>query len=75
MNKNSIHDIITLGANSLSWVEIWEISNLQHDIIDAVIITKIIVFDIIFCVDYQPAAKFKFPISQPSNMAAKCSIR
>ena len=40
-----IHDIITHDANSVSWAEIWELSKLQRDIIDAVIITKIIVFE------------------------------
>ena len=43
-------------------------SKLQRDIIDAVIITKIIVFDIICYADYQPAAKFKLPNLQLSNM-------
>ena len=42
---------------------------------DAVTISKIIVFEIICCVAYYSAARFTFPIEQPSNMAAKCGIR
>ena len=71
----SIHDIITHDANSVSWPEIWEFSKSQHDINDAVVITKMIVFDINCCVYHHFAAKIKFPILQLSNMAAKCGIR
>ena len=42
------HDIITRDANGVSWAEIWEFSKLQRDIIDAVTISKIIVFEIIY---------------------------
>ena len=42
----------------------------QRDIIDAVTISKIIVFEIICDVAYYSAAKF-----QPSNKATKCGIR
>ena len=41
------HDIITRDAYSVSWAEIWEFSKSQRDIIDAVIISKIVVFEII----------------------------
>ena len=68
------HDIITRDANSVSWAKIWEFSKSQRDIIDAVTISKIIVFEIIWYVAYHSAAKFTFPIEQPSNMAAKCGI-
>ena len=40
------HDIITHDANSLSWTKLWEFLKWQSDIVDEVIITKIIVFDI-----------------------------
>ena len=46
-NQNVIHDIITRDAKSVSWVEIWEFWKSQRDIIDAITITKMIVFDII----------------------------
>ena len=46
-NYNVEHDIITHDANSASWAEIWEFSKSQHGIIDAVTISKIIVFEII----------------------------
>ena len=57
-NWNVIHDIIT---RDVSWVEIWEFSESQLDIIDGVIITKIIIFVKICNVDYNSAAKFKLP--------------
>ena len=69
-----VHDIITHDAYSMSWAEILEFSKSQRDIVDAVIISKRIVFDIICYVAYYSAAKFKLPIQQPSNMAAKCFI-
>ena len=50
-------------------------SKSQRDIIDAVTISKIIVFEIICNVVYFSAAKFTFPIEQPSNKATKCGIR
>ena len=65
------HDIITRDANNVSWAEIWECSKSQCDIIDAVTISKIIVFEIICSVVYYSVAKFTFPIEQPS----KCGIR
>ena len=68
------HDIITRDANTVSWTEIWECSKSQHDIIDIVTIAKIIVFDIICYVALYSAAKFAFPIEQPSNKAAKCHL-
>ena len=37
-NYNVEHDIITRDAYSVSWVEIWEFSKSQRDIIDAVTI-------------------------------------
>ena len=50
-------------------------SKSQRDIIDAVTISKIIVFEIICNVTYYSAAKITFPIAQPSNKATKCGIR
>ena len=50
-------------------------SKSQRDIIDAVTISKIIVFEIICNVAYYSAAKFTFSIEQPSNKATKCGIR
>ena len=61
------HAIITRDANNVSWAEIWECSKSQPDIIDAVTIAKIIVFEIICYVAWYSAAKFTFPIEQPSN--------
>ena len=54
-----IYDIITCDANSLSWAKIWEYSKSYCHVIDEVIITEIIVFDIIY-VDWilDSAAKF-----------------
>ena len=45
-----MHDINTRDANSVPQAEIWEFS--QLDIIDAVIITNIFAFGIMFYVDY-----------------------
>ena len=45
----------------------------QYDIIDAVTISKLIVFDKICNVAYHSAAKFTFPIKQPSNKATKAA--
>ena len=50
-------------------------SKSQRDIIDAVTISKITVFEIICNVAYYSAAKITFPIAQPSNKATKCGIR
>ena len=47
----------------------------QRDIIDAVTISKIIVFELICNFAYFSAAKFTFPVEQPSNKATKCGIR
>ena len=58
-----------------SWAEIWEFSKSQRDIIDAVTISKIIVFEIICYVAYYSTAKYTLPIEQPSNKDAKCGIR
>ena len=60
---------------TVSWAEIWEFFKSQRDIIDAVTITKIIVFDIICCVYYYSAANFKLPILQLSNMAARGGVK
>ena len=60
---------------TVSWAEIWEFSKSQRDIIDAITISKVIVFEIICNVAYYSAAKFTFPIEQPSNKATKCGIR
>ena len=49
------HDIITRDAYSVSWA----------DIIDAVTISKVIVFEMICNVADHSAAKFLFPIEQP----------
>ena len=46
------HDIITRDAYSVFWAEIWEFSKSQRDIIDAVTISNIIVFEIICNVAY-----------------------
>ena len=69
------HDIITRDANSVSWTELWEFSKSQRDIIDAVTISEIIVFEIICYVAYYSAALHILPIEQPSNKAAKCGTR
>ena len=50
-------------------------SKSQRDIIKAVTISKITVFEIICNVAYYSSAKFTFPIEQPSNKATKCGIR
>ena len=68
------HDIITRDANNVSWAEIWECSKSQPNIIDAVAIAKIIVFEIVCYVTWYSAAKFTFPIEQPPNKAAKCNL-
>ena len=68
------HDIITRDANSVSWAKIWECSKSQRDIIDAVTIGKIIVFEIICYAAWYSAAEFTFSIEQPSNKAAKYHI-
>ena len=68
------HDIITRDANNVSWAEIWECSKSQRDIIDAVTIAKRVIFEIIRYVAWYSAAKFTFPIEQPSNKAAKCHL-
>ena len=68
------HDIITRDAYNVSWAEICECSKSQHDITDAVTIAKIIVFEMICYVAWYSAAKFIFPIEQPSNKAAKCHL-
>ena len=52
MNYNVEHDIITCDAYSVSRAEIWEFSKSQRDIIDAITISKIIVFEIIGNVAY-----------------------
>ena len=72
--KNVEHDIITRYANNVSWAEIWECSKSQHDIIDAITIAKVIVFEIIHYVAWYSAAKFTFPIEQPSHKATKCNL-
>ena len=59
----------------MSWAEIWELSKLRRDIFDAITISKIIVFEIICNFAYYSAAKFTFPIKQPSNKATKFGIR
>ena len=51
-NQNVEHDIITRDAYSVAWEEIWEFSKSQRDIIDAVTISKIIVFEIIYNLPY-----------------------
>ena len=50
-------------------------SKSQCNIIDAITISKIIVFEIICNVAYYSVAKFTFSIEQPSNKATKCGIR
>ena len=50
-------------------------SKSQRDIIDAVTISKIIVFEIICNVACYSEAKIAFSIAQPSNKATKCDIR
>ena len=55
-----VHDIITHDANSVAWAEISEFS--QRNIIDAIIISKIIAFVMICYGAYHYAAKFKLPI-------------
>ena len=76
LNWNVVHNIITRDANSVSWAEIWEFSQtLQCDIINAIIISETIVFDIICFAAYYSAAKFKLPIEEPSNNATKYGIR
>ena len=70
-----VHDAITRNANNVSWAEIWEFSKSQRDIIDAINISNIIVFDIICNVAKYYAAKFSLPIEQASNMAANCGFR
>ena len=65
----------TADAYSVSWAEIWEFSKSRRDIFDAITISKIIVFEIICNFAYYSAAKFTFPIKQPSNKATKFSIR
>ena len=52
INWNVEHDIITRDAYSVFWAEIWELSKSQRDIIDAVSISKIIVFEIICNIAY-----------------------
>ena len=52
-----------------------EYFKVQRDINVAVIISKIILFEVICFVAYYSAAKFTLPIEQPSNNAAKCGIR
>ena len=47
----------------------------QREIINAVIISKIIVFEIICYIAYYAAAKFTLSIEQPFNMVAKSGIR
>ena len=47
----------------------------QRDIIDAVTTSKIIVFEMICNIAYYSAAKFTFPIEQPSIKATTCGIR
>ena len=71
---NVEHDIITRDANNVSWTEICECSKSQQDITDAITIAKIIVIEIICYVAWYSAAKFTFPIEQPSNKAAKCHL-
>ena len=58
LNQNMEYDIITGDANSASWAEILEFSKSQRGIIDAVTISKIIIFEIISYVTYYSAAKF-----------------
>ena len=60
---------------TVSWAEIWKFSKSQRDIFDAITISKIIVFQIICNFANHSAAKFTFPIKQPSNKATKCGIR
>ena len=57
-----------------SSAEIWEFSKSQRDIFDAITISKIIVFEIIFNFAYYSAVESTFPIEQASNKATKCSI-
>ena len=73
-NYNVEHDIITRDAYNVSWAEIWEFSKSQRDIFAAIIISKIIVFEIISIFAYHSAAKSTFPIEQPSNKVTKCGI-
>ena len=56
--------MISLGAMQAVGfkLKIWEFTKSQHDIIDGVIITKIIVVDIICYVDYYCVAKCILPI-------------
>ena len=64
--------MITHDACKASWTEILEI---WKSLIDAVVITKLFVFDISWCVYHYSAAKFKLIILQPSNVANKCGAR
>ena len=73
-NLNVEHDIITRDAYNVSWAEIFKFSKSQRDIINAVTISTIIVFEMICNVANYSGAKFTFPIEQPSNKA-KCGIR
>ena len=50
----------------------WLEQESQCEIIDAITLYKIIVFEIICYVAYYSPATFTFPIEQPSNKAAKC---
>ena len=68
------HDIINHDANSVSWAEIRELSESQRDIIDAVTISTVIVFEIICYVAYYSEAKCTLPIEQPSKIATKSGI-
>ena len=67
------HDFITRDDNIMHLAEIWEFSKSRRDIIEAVVITKLILLNIIFYVDYYSASKFKLLILQP-YMAAKYGI-
>ena len=64
-----------ISSNSVSWTEIWEFLKSQRDIMNAVTISKIIVFEIIWYVAYYSAAKFTLTNEKPCNKATKCGIR
>ena len=69
-----MHDIITRDTNGVSWAEVWEFSRLHRDIIDAVIMTKIIVLGITYYADNQSEDKFKFWIFQYGRQIRRQAI-
>ena len=75
-------DIISRDTSTLFWAKIWKCSKSLCDVIDDVIIAKIVLFDKIWYVENDSAANFKssfqfhnFSISPPNAVSGDLGNR